>query len=90
MERGSGAQIDGADWAERLRGASIGNAMINELVMDYLVIEGHKEAATAFAAETGTSGAPAEIYPAFICTVHLIRTLVRSPASWRRPRDSRR
>ena len=70
MERGNGVHIDGADWAERLRHTNIGKAMLNELVMDYLVIEGHKEAAAAFMAETGTSGTPAETRPAPICTSH--------------------
>jgi hypothetical protein len=48
-----------ARWAERLGRANISKAMLDQLVMDYLVIEGHKEAAASFMAETGTSGARA-------------------------------
>ena len=41
-------------WTARLQAASLTKATMNRLVMDYLVIEGHKEAAKAFERESRT------------------------------------
>lgn len=43
-----------AGWVERTRAVSLSKATMNRLVMDYLVIEGHKEAAQAFERESRT------------------------------------
>ena len=45
----------GADWAQRVNSCHVSKAMMNKLVMDFLVIEGHKEAAECFQAESGTT-----------------------------------
>ena len=42
-----------ASWSERLGDVKISKATMNKLVLDYLVIEGHKDAAASFKAETG-------------------------------------
>ncbi|KAK0533598.1 hypothetical protein OC842_002928 [Tilletia horrida] len=44
-----------AQWERRLNQASISKDDLNRLVMDYLVIEGYKDAAERFAAESGLS-----------------------------------
>ena len=41
-------------WAERLRAVTISKEALNAVVMNYLVVEGHKEAAERFQAESGT------------------------------------
>ena len=41
----------------RLAAVYVDSSMMNRLVMDYLVIEGHKEAAECFMAESGTDSA---------------------------------
>ena len=41
-------------WSSRLGAVSLSKATMNRLVMDYLVVEGHKEAAERFQAESGT------------------------------------
>ena len=47
--------LDEHAWATRLRSVHVSKATMNRLVMDYLVIEGHKEAAESFQAESGTA-----------------------------------
>ena len=42
------------EWAERLRAVSVSKATMDRLVMNWLVIEGHQEAAQRFEAESGT------------------------------------
>jgi len=46
-----------AGWSERLREADVNGRMMNELIMDYLIVEGHKEAAECFRQESGTEAA---------------------------------
>lgn len=41
-------------WAERLRAVSVSKATMDSLVMNWLVIEGHQEAAQQFEEESGT------------------------------------
>lgn len=45
---------DEREWSERLRSVSISKATMNALVMNYLIVEGHKEAAERFQQESGT------------------------------------
>lgn len=45
--------FDDASWHERLRDVTISKATMNKLVLDYLIIEGHKDAAARFKNETG-------------------------------------
>lgn len=42
------------EWDERLQAIDINHPMMNRLVMDYLIIEGHMEAAESFMEESGT------------------------------------
>ena len=42
------------EWAERLRAVSVSKATMDSLVMNWLVIEGHQEAAQRFEEESGT------------------------------------
>ena len=53
--------LPASHWDERLRKAEVSRSLMDQLVMDYLVIEGHKEAAVNFMAETGTQGAPSAL-----------------------------
>lgn len=46
--RGKKTRVDSAAWAARLAAVPVGKAVMDELVMNYLVIEGHKDAAEAF------------------------------------------
>mmetsp|Transcript_71439 Transcript_71439/g.214753 ORF Transcript_71439/g.214753 Transcript_71439/m.214753 type:complete len:246 (+) Transcript_71439:52-789(+) len=46
--------VSEAEWAERLQAIDVDHATMNRLVMDYLIIEGHKEAAECFMEESGT------------------------------------
>jgi hypothetical protein len=39
------ASIQDGEWVARLSAVKLSRAMMNRLVMDYLVVEGHKEAA---------------------------------------------
>jgi hypothetical protein len=48
------ASIQDGEWVARLSAVKLSRAMMNRLVMDYLVVEGHKEAAESFQAESGT------------------------------------
>ena len=43
------------DWLIRLQAPPVSKQAMHRLVMDYLVIEGHKEAAETFSAESGTA-----------------------------------
>ncbi|KAK4533412.1 hypothetical protein CCYA_CCYA17G4294 [Cyanidiococcus yangmingshanensis] len=43
-----------SDWEARMRQVRIGKRDINRLVMNYLVVEGYADAASAFASESGT------------------------------------
>ena len=55
---GSAAGLDAiseAEWAERLASVEGDHAMMNRLVMEYLIVEGHKEAAESFMEESGTA-----------------------------------
>ena len=55
---GSAAGLDAiseAEWAERLASVEVDHAMMNRLVMEYLIVEGHKEAAESFMEESGTA-----------------------------------
>lgn len=49
------ATINHPAWAMRLSAPPVTKHAMNQLVMDYLVIEGHKEAAERFSAESGTA-----------------------------------
>ena len=42
-------------WHDRVRGVVLTKATMNSVVMNYLIVEGHVEAAEAFQKETGTS-----------------------------------
>ena len=42
------------EWKDRLQAIDVNHATMNRLVMDYLIIEGHKEAAESFMEESGT------------------------------------
>jgi len=53
-ETGVGSEIGTLEWSQRLQEARISKATMNRLVMDYMIIEGHKEAAMRFMAESGT------------------------------------
>ena len=64
------------EWLARLRSTPpIPKATMNRLVMDYLVIEGHKEAAECFRAESGT---PAGLDLETISDRRAIRTAIES------------
>lgn len=43
-------------WNQRVREAGVSKAFLNKIVMDYLLIEGFRDAAEAFAEESGTEG----------------------------------
>ena len=45
--------FDEAGWAERLSSVSVSKETMNALVMNYLIVEGHKEAAERFQVEAG-------------------------------------
>lgn len=42
------------DWSARVSSTEVSKSFLNQLVMDYLLIEGFKDAAECFAAESGT------------------------------------
>lgn len=42
------------EWKERLQSIEVNHSIMNRLVMDYLIVEGHKEAAECFMQESGT------------------------------------
>lgn len=48
-------QIDTAIWQARLAEIEVDKTLMNRLVLDYLVIEGYKDAAEAFARESGVA-----------------------------------
>ncbi|KDN45446.1 hypothetical protein K437DRAFT_256557 [Tilletiaria anomala UBC 951] len=48
-------QIRRSEWEKSLNDVQISKADLNRLVMDYLVIEGYKDAAESYATETGIS-----------------------------------
>lgn len=52
---GSKKHISGEEWERRMLGSSVRKADMNRLVMDFLVTEGHVEAARRFQLESGTS-----------------------------------
>lgn len=56
------------EWHRRLGEAKLSLQQMNALVMNFLVIEGHKDAAEAFAAESGTKRAPSLLR----CYPHLL------------------
>lgn len=62
-------------WAERTRAVPLSKATMNRLVMDYLVVEGHKEAAQAFERESRT-GAGMDLDT--VSTRRLIRSCVEA------------
>lgn len=51
----SGHTLSEGDWLRAMRACTVSKATMNKLVMDYLVIEGHKEAAQCFQDESGTA-----------------------------------
>eukprot|EP00965_Chrysotila_dentata_P208823 6184926-Pleurochrysis_carterae.AAC.4 len=53
-KRGMGSHLCSEEWGTKLREVALEKQMMNKLVMDYLVIEGHKDAAARFMSESGT------------------------------------
>ncbi|KAG8458712.1 hypothetical protein KFE25_012910 [Diacronema lutheri] len=47
--------MDVVDWQQRMSEVAVDRVLVNRLVLDYLVIEGYKDAAEAFSRESGLS-----------------------------------
>jgi hypothetical protein len=57
------AIVSRKEWETLLRRAPIPKSYMNELVMEYLVVEGHRDAAAALAEESGTKREPKSTMP---------------------------